>query len=324
MGSRQDLIPKDSAELHEIIWTSAEYNIRDTQCDVLVIFDCCYAGELEKSVRDPSIPRAFEYLAATSANSTTRKPGRKSFTTALIWALKQLATIGTSFTTQRLVAEVLHAPGFPQDQYPRLSERGPSCPRRISLSPLSRQKEAENPEPGGPEEQRFSATTDLSLRFVFTEEPTESVVTKLAVELRGLISNNDFKASKVLWEGLNTSPGTKYHEAVSNFYAHRWMRIHARKKSAGAVVPSPTSPYLQPNTAFAARIAETKTPSSVVASDHKELSIDVDGSSLQDPGRSGSDTGIDTPLSGTSGIEDSSLRRSARGSYKRKRGNGAI
>jgi hypothetical protein len=126
--------------MHEVVWNYAEHHIKETQCDVRVIFDCCHAAELEKSVRG-LIPRAFEYLVATSASSTTRKPGPASFTTALIWAFKRLVATGNSFTTQDLVAKVYNAPGFPADQSPRLSERGPLCTRRIGLAPLIKKQE---------------------------------------------------------------------------------------------------------------------------------------------------------------------------------------
>lgn len=82
----RSLVAEDSYELHEIVWNSAEHNIRATRSDVLFIFDCCYAGELEKNVRSGFARQAFDYLAATSDKSTTRKPGKHSFTTALIWS----------------------------------------------------------------------------------------------------------------------------------------------------------------------------------------------------------------------------------------------
>ena len=239
--SKRSLVADDSSEYHEIIWDSAEHNIKATRGDVLVIFDCCHAGELEKNVRSSFTRRAFEYLAATSAKSTTRKPGPHSFTTALIWALKSLGGTGKSFSTQELLTKILNdAPDFPDDQYPRLSERGSACLRRIVLMPLNKDVTIQPPAIGTEEEEE-GPRTDLSLRFVFNKSITQTVVTNLAVELRRVISGDDFKATTVLWEGINSLSRTTYEDSAALFYAHKWLR-HARRKSS---VPSPIDPAPQ-------------------------------------------------------------------------------
>jgi hypothetical protein len=238
------MVTEESSELHEIVWNSAENNIKQTKSDVLVIFDCCHAGELEKNIRSGFKRRAFEYLAATSANSTTRKPGKHSFTTALIWALKDLVTTAKSFTTQELLTSILHkAPDFPQEQSPRLSERGSSCLRRIVLAPLSEDLIIETPETK-PQEEEEGARTDLSLRFVFNKHITQNMVKDLALELRRLIYVDDFKATTILWEGINSSNSTGYEDSILHFYAHRWLR-HIRKKSG--ISPIESTPRLEPS-----------------------------------------------------------------------------
>ncbi|RAL62830.1 hypothetical protein DID88_004672 [Monilinia fructigena] len=86
--------PDGNKEIHEIVWNSAESIIRQTRSDVLVVFDCCNAGEMERDVKASDFTRrAFEYISATPQRSTTRKPGPKSFTSALIWALKKDGTM---------------------------------------------------------------------------------------------------------------------------------------------------------------------------------------------------------------------------------------
>ncbi|ESZ92784.1 hypothetical protein SBOR_6841 [Sclerotinia borealis F-4128] len=47
----------EDKEIHEIIWNSAENNIRHTRSDVLVIFDCCNAGEMARNVRGSDFTR---------------------------------------------------------------------------------------------------------------------------------------------------------------------------------------------------------------------------------------------------------------------------
>jgi hypothetical protein len=239
----QSLVAEDSSELHEIVWSSAEHNIRATKSDVLVIFDCCYAGELERNVRSTFTRRAFEYLAATSAKSTTRKPGPRSFTTALIWALNNLVAAGKRFTTQELLSKILNAPSFPEDQSPRLSERGPACLRRIVLAPLN-DDALSNISDTDPHDEEEGTREDLSVRFVFNKRITEKMVTGLAVELRRLISDGDFKTTTILWEGINFKSPIQYKNMATQFHAykcaHRWLdQVRSKSATASAIDPTP-------------------------------------------------------------------------------------
>ncbi|KAK7991005.1 homeobox domain-containing protein [Apiospora arundinis] len=122
-------------DFHDIIWESVENNINDTRADVLVIFDCCHAGQLG-NVRGNN-HRAFEYLAATSAYSTTRSPGRKSFTRALIWSLDHLLEKQTRFTLGELVRTIYNdAPHFPKKQCPMIFHGQDPVLRFIMIAPL--------------------------------------------------------------------------------------------------------------------------------------------------------------------------------------------
>ncbi|KAF7898925.1 uncharacterized protein EAF01_008138 [Botrytis porri] len=213
--------PDEENELHEIVWSSAEHNIQNTQSDVLVIFDCCNAGEMDRSVRGSDFTRrAFEYMAATSQNSTTRKPGPKSFTAALIWALKELVRFkpGKRFSTQELIRKIYRAPNFPDTQAPRLTERGPiGSLRKIVLVPLNQQSK-----PGVRGDNSTGHIDEiketLNLRFVFNGGITNKIVRELAKDLSNLISGGDFVASTVLWDGINTSSSTKkrFRDVVSH------------------------------------------------------------------------------------------------------------
>jgi hypothetical protein len=42
---------EDAADWYNIVWNYAEANLQDTYADVLVIFDCCYAGDLGRAGR---------------------------------------------------------------------------------------------------------------------------------------------------------------------------------------------------------------------------------------------------------------------------------
>lgn len=120
-----------------MVWNSAKVIIEETKGDVLVIFDCCYAGELATDARPPPNRRAYEFLAATAPKSTTPKPGPRSFTSALIHSMKDLAKSG-SFNTQELVSRIKSAPNFPKDQWPRLYQNEASQ-RKIMLPVLTQQ-----------------------------------------------------------------------------------------------------------------------------------------------------------------------------------------
>lgn len=225
----------DDSSIHEIVWNSAECNIKGTKSDVLVIFDCCAAGALDQNVRSNATRPAFEFLAATSANSTTRRPGPRSFTRALIYALEELAKTQERFTIQRLLSEILKAPNFPSDQGPRLGERGLPSLRRIALAPLKL---------GKPKIAEGTVTVDsrrehevreeLSTRFVFNKEVSETLVKNLAVGLRKLLVESDFQAT-VVWERLGPPQVLEVESAISQYYAAKWLL--KTKKMVGVKTP---------------------------------------------------------------------------------------
>lgn len=204
---------------NEVVWNSAEEIIKQTKADVLVIFDCCYAGDLELAVRSRLPNRAFEFLAATSSNSTTKKPGPDSFTSALIHSLSDLVKEG-SFSTQQLVSRILDAPGFPKDQAPRLHERHHST-RKIFMSALTQESvkgamEAKAVAESAPKEE---PSQDLLLRFGFGFGTiNEKLIRETANFLRTAINCNEIQAKTVSWEGIDlplTSPtGLSFQEIL--------------------------------------------------------------------------------------------------------------
>ncbi|KAH8198233.1 hypothetical protein TruAng_007617 [Truncatella angustata] len=222
---------EDDSELHEIVWSSAEHNIKKTRADVLVIFDCCHAGELERNVRGHYNLRAFEFLAATSAKSTTKKPGKESFTSALIWSLTRLVEQG-SFSTQELLRTIQNeAPYFPEDQSPRLSERQPSSQRKIMFAPLTDdyvKKATEASKADDEEDFDDEMRQDLLLRFVFDKDITESMVTEIARHMQHLIRDRDIKAKTVSWEGINMLASLRYKNAM---VAQPWIRYFSNRLS---------------------------------------------------------------------------------------------
>ncbi|KAF2640120.1 hypothetical protein P280DRAFT_549930 [Massarina eburnea CBS 473.64] len=94
-------------------WEMTEHILSDLKSDVLVIFDCCDAGYLQK-LRSPG--RAFEYLLACEQGKYTHGPSETSFTEALIWALKGLK--GPPFTTRLLRERIAKYSHLPNNQKP--------------------------------------------------------------------------------------------------------------------------------------------------------------------------------------------------------------
>ncbi|KAI4664853.1 uncharacterized protein J4E79_003151 [Alternaria viburni] len=76
-------------------WTKAEDRLRseDVESDVLTILDTCYASNFAKSGREGQ--KKFELLSACAIDQLAEPPGDKSYTRALIDALKELHTTDT-------------------------------------------------------------------------------------------------------------------------------------------------------------------------------------------------------------------------------------
>ena len=172
--------------------------------------------------------RSFEYLAATSAASTTPSPGDRSFTSALIWALKKFAEEETpkKFTTTQLVNKIREGPNFPSDQVPVLMARDPHSVQRIVLAPL----------PSGEktglavDESPRTVPACLELRFFFEKEPPEHELEDLALALKKHINRGSGSLYKVYFGGMYSL----IHDA-----ARRWKNF---AQSNHAKPTSPVSP----------------------------------------------------------------------------------
>ena len=73
-------------------------------------------------------PTRFEYLAASAVGQSTRTPGPRSFTAALIWALEELHVEEVVFSTIELQQKIKSAPKLPKEQMPPLMNRVASAP----------------------------------------------------------------------------------------------------------------------------------------------------------------------------------------------------
>jgi hypothetical protein len=203
--------------LNHIVWNQAEECIKNTKADILLIFDCCYAGELAKSKkRGPALGKIFDFLGASQATQRAWGPGPHSFTSALIWALQELASRTDGFTLQELQSTIQSAPQFQRfpepthQQVPCIGERGlePSL-QRLKMCPLRETEDATQQHRVGlaqhqPERPNFY----LTLEFLFSECPTTEDIADLGKWLREIMSEDKYPLQHVLWRGL--SPHSKW------------------------------------------------------------------------------------------------------------------
>ena len=208
-------------EVEHVKWHLAEASLQETRSDVFLIFDCCYAGDAGRA--GSLSTRAFEFLAATSAGSTTKSPGPKSFTSALIWALNKLNQERTRFTTSELTNTIKQCPEFPQDQVPVLSERNAACIERVILTPLSEDGTlVEDPQLQSPV---VSDTRELLiLKFALDRYPEKDDVVKLAQGITHMVKTHDLLFRRVIWGGIHSdSPWSLYsplvQQAIQKFQA---------------------------------------------------------------------------------------------------------
>lgn len=129
--------PKDiNKQLDQIVWNEVECLITNTDADFLLIFNSYYTNQFITTSISGFSNRIFEFLGVTQVNDTTQAPRAGSFTSALIWALKELSNDQAGFTISQLDAKILEAPDFPIDdrQRPCLTERAYHSLKRLRIA----------------------------------------------------------------------------------------------------------------------------------------------------------------------------------------------
>ena len=205
------------------------------------------------------------------------RPGKDSFTRALIYALKALVEKRPDgrFTTVELLNKIKEAPHFPEKQNPTLSDREKKgSAGRIILHPLpgtgsdgalSRRKAASL--------LPFMGRT-LTLHFDFSEKPSGDYVERFGRELNEFFQLN-VGANRVRWGGMRQAMAARY---------AKYFQAQLKRNRTG-------STRLQPATAddgpSSARPAENPldfpTPSSVDQHSPRSTEPGVKGSPELDP-----------------------------------------
>lgn len=228
------------------MWNEAECLINDIDADMLLVFDCCHAGQLAGTNTREFSNHIFEFFGATQANGITRAPGADSFTSALIWALRALSKDADGFTTSQLYAKILKAPDFPLDsgQRPCLTERGYHSLRRLRIAAVPDTKTELDATPIRATEEPVEIEYFLNLSFLFTKCPTPDDVSHLCNCLREVIQldSKKFPAQQIIWQGLFAKDAIRpdFSGVVEKFL----YKLHRQKNSSRSSKATSTSSKL--------------------------------------------------------------------------------
>lgn len=218
----------DSEKDMSIEWIEVERTLEQTKSDVLVIFDCCHAGLLCcPAVRGAE--RSFYYVAACKADQVTRSAGKKSFTTAMIWALEKLAN-NPAFPVTRLVNTLMKYESFPRNDqeaviYPSRFGQGE---REIWISPIRAQSATpvaqEHPSETRQQEDLVRTADVLDLRFHFANHTTPKHIEDTAAAFKKFMENEQ----SLHFHRISFVNHTSFLEST----AKRWLDMYRRKASA--------------------------------------------------------------------------------------------
>jgi hypothetical protein len=229
-------------KVDQAAWAESEYLIHTADAaDILLIFDCCFAGKLAGTLdRRAFNTKIFEFLGATASNGLARLPGKESFSRALIWALNQLADEKDGFTTSRLYSKIIDAPDFPRDeQTPTLSERRGHCLKRLVLAPLDPNDDLpSNVSPMEAQDREDSFQYSLTLQLLFPRLLSNDEMEAMCEGLKELIRTEELKAKQIIWRGLHRK-GASHFELPPLAQAFAWkllstVRGKGRRSMLGA------------------------------------------------------------------------------------------
>jgi hypothetical protein len=181
--------------------------------------------------------RSFEYLGATASYAVTPGPGKRSFTRALIWALKDLGKGSDPpnlFTTTQLVRRIREAPDFCRRQVPTLNSRESTSCQRLILCPLPSTKQQNDDAVKSPTK---STTEILKLNFHFESASGDTELRALAnILVRHITTTQRGSLHRVTFGGII---GVK--SAV-----HNAIDIWRRRSGSAIINPISTISLLRP------------------------------------------------------------------------------
>lgn len=150
----------------------------------------------------------------------TQLPGQDSFTSALMYALKELVKEKGRFTTVDLLRKIQNHEEFPKDQTPVLSDRKDNVlAGRIMLHPLHKTQKDGSPTESSSEESLnlnpFKRKT-VTLHLNFADKPSLADVEMLGRQLNYVFERHPLGVNQVRWGGMKQSLAAR---AIGSFRA---------------------------------------------------------------------------------------------------------
>ena len=214
----------------QAVWNNAERSlVEHADCDMLAIFDACYASNIHKAVQKQD-PRTYELLTATGHDKMTAGPGRRSFTAALVKSLRALREeCGENpFTTHQLCEKINLHTERRRDQS-HLWNRFKRFDRTIALAPLKKSF-SERKQEFSQEETRSLLTLTLPLTVA---RLSNDQIQELARSLSKAVKDIKAPVKRLDWRKLRSSGRTTNFANLTRTrgIAKRWLSIHQSRKS---------------------------------------------------------------------------------------------
>jgi hypothetical protein len=213
-------------------WNKAEEKLREDEVegDVLTILDTCYSSNMVKSGREEK--RKIELLSACLHDQTTAKPGPRSFTRALIDAMRVLLEGRKIFSTFQLSQTISLDPR--RDDTPSQLWGRSQTKHHIFLAPLKPANQMERRPPGF----RYTPGGFLTLCFglkgaSLTQEQIEFVAKTLS---KGLNNKALVGLKEIKWIGMVPGPPVPRFDRVALVIhvIRQWRKLIRRKKEERA------------------------------------------------------------------------------------------
>ena len=213
--------------MDEVAWSIAEEILKDLHADILLLFDCCFAGMLcGPTERAPPSKRHFDFLGACAASEVTQGPGPKSFTRAMITSLESLANEESGFPISVLQNEILNCKNFPKrKQTPSYASRT-NAPYKLLLSPLKKCKLATPPPDAVIQEGHLDYC--VTLDFLFDHIPDEERFKEFCNSFKRHFTHGQPVYKKIAWRSMHRRKVR--HEALARRVVDKWRRSSSTAK----------------------------------------------------------------------------------------------
>lgn len=176
--------------------------LHNLRADLLLIFDCCYAGFLARDERKwPESDSQFEFLGSAGANEEARGPRSPgSFTRALIQVLNNIANGTRSFTAGGLHHKIVNNPNFRNtEQQPVVSTCGKENSHELRIAASDAVTGSQSLDRIETEQQNFY----LHLMCTFEEEPDGIVMRALTGRLLDLVKHDRLPIKDIEYRGIS-------------------------------------------------------------------------------------------------------------------------